>query len=214
MEPETLARDLAELKKVAHFARVQLVGGEPTLHHRIGEMLRVAYASGIAERVSVITNGRALRKMHDDFWRGLDVLQLSIYGNLPEGIEQFARDKCVEHGKIFEAREFGTFFKQFRETPGDGSNFAGCIWKNDCWTVHEGHFALCPQSLFFPKNFMGLPQFIDCLPLAEITPRIFSAFIDRKQPLNACRICMANELVRQPWREAKTREDWLGEKPL
>jgi hypothetical protein len=208
MSPEVLAADLSNLSKVVRFHRIQMVGGEPTLHKKLPEMMRVSRASGIANEVMVITNGSLLKRMPDEFWQELDTLQLSIYPNLDTDIPEFARTKCAEFGKPFYSTTYTQFHKQFRSEPNDGSHFKTCHWRKDCWSVHCGRFYLCPQSIFFPKNFMGLEEGVDGLPLEGITEESFSAFINRTEPLNACRICMANEMKPRPWAEAK-RSEWL-----
>lgn len=205
---ETLARDLANLKKVVHFQRIQMVGGEPLIHRGIVEMMGISRNSGIANEVMVITNGRLLPRMTPEFWQTLDTLQLSIYPTLDPDIPEFARRKCAEFGKPFYSTVYTEFHRQFRDPPGDGSNFHHCHWKSDCWTVHDGKFYLCPQSAFFPKTFADLED-TDGLPLAGITDEKFAAFIGRKEPLDTCRMCMANEMKPAPWREAKSREEWI-----
>lgn len=214
MSPETLERDLNQLKEVAKFHRIQMVGGEPTLHRNLVAMMKVSRSSGIAVDVSVITNGKLLPRMTEEFWDQLDVLQLSVYPDMDRSIIELAQSKCSQRGKPCYVSEFTEFHKQFRATPSDGSNFHSCHWKSDCYTVHEGHFALCPQSLFFPKSFMGLDQFVDCLPLDGVTPEVFSEFLSRSTPLNACRICIANELKPAPWQESANKESWFKESTL
>lgn len=209
MTPEMLSRDLAALKPIVHFHRIQMVGGEPTLHKDLVGMMRVARESGVGHNVSVITNGRLLPQMTDEFWQTLDILQLSIYPTLDKSIPPLAKAKCEQFQKPCYQTEFTEFHQQLREAPNDGAHFASCHWKADCWTVHDGHFYLCPQSAFFPKNFMGLAENVDGLPLADLTEAKFSAFVNRTEPLNACRICMANEMKPAPWREAKGKEQWL-----
>lgn len=214
MPQEMLAEDLARLKTVVRFSRIQMVGGEPTLHRALPELMRVARASGIAREVMVITNGQLLPRMPDEFWRELDTLQLSIYPRLSPEIPEFARLKCAEFGKPFYSTFYTEFHQQFRKVPNDGAHFRTCHWKSDCYSVHAGAFYLCPQSIFFPKNFMGLPDGIDGLPLDGITEEKFTAFLNRTEPLNACRICCANEMTRKPWAEAKGREEWIAASTL
>lgn len=209
MTPEELAADLAAIKPFVRFHRLQMVGGEPLLHKNLPEMMRVARASGVGREIMVITNGQLLHRMEEDFWHELDTLQLSIYPKLAADVPFFARGMCEKFGKPFYSTVYTEFHQQFRTTPSDGSNFAHCHWKSDCWTLHRGHFYLCPQSAFFPKNFMGLGDHVDGLPLTDLTEEKLQAFISRAEPLNACRICMANEMKPKPWREAKTREEWI-----
>jgi cyclic pyranopterin phosphate synthase len=208
METFDLQPDLARLAKVVHFQRIHLVGGEPTLHKNLPAMIRIARASGIANEVMVITNGKLLPRMPEDFWEELDTLQLSIYPTLDPTIPFFARAKCLEHGKVFNSTVYTEFHQQLRSTPTDGSNFHSCHWKSDCYTVHRGYFYLCPQSVFFPENFMKLPAGVDGLSLEGLTEEKFVAFLQRKEPLNACRICLANEMKPKAWAEAK-RQDWV-----
>lgn len=209
MTPEELAADLAAIKPFVRFHRLQMVGGEPLLHKRLPEMMRVARASGVGREIMVITNGQLLHRQEEDFWRELDTLQLSIYPKLAPDVPPFAAGMCKQFGKAFFSTTYTEFHQQFRATPSDGSNFTHCHWKSDCWTLHRGHFYLCPQSAFFPKNFMGLADNVDGLPLADLTEEKLQAFISRTEPLNACRICMANEMKTKPWAEAKTKEEWL-----
>lgn len=186
-----------------------MVGGEPTLHKQLPELMRVARASGIANEVMVITNGQLLPRMADDFWHELDSLQLSIYPRLSPDIPAFAKAKCAEFNKAFYSTVYDQFHQQIRATPNDGAHFRTCHWKSDCYSVHAGGFYLCPQSIFFPKNFMGLSDGVDGLPLDAITEDKFNAFLSRNEPLNACRVCCANEMKSKPWSEAKTRDEWI-----
>lgn len=210
MPAQELADDLARLKTVVHFQRIQMVGGEPTLHPDLPELMRVARASGIANEVMVITNGGLLKRMPDEFWRELDTLQLSIYPGLDADIPEYAKARCAEFGKPFYSTVYLDFYQQLRAVPNDGAHFATCHWKADCYSVERGFFFLCPQSIFFPEKFMELPVGVDGLSLDNLTQEKFDTFLDRKEPLNACKICMANELKSKPWAEAKNREEWMA----
>lgn len=208
--PASLERDLAAIKPIVHFKVLQMVGGEPTLNPRLVECIHVARASGVANEVCVITNGELLERMTPEFWKAIDYLQLSIYPTLEEEMVSYARRKCEEHGKPFFSTRFTDFYQQFRSPMNNGDHFNGCHWRTECHQIHDGHFALCPQSLFMPKQFMGLPEFVDALPLEGLTEEKFLAFFNRTEPLNACRMCMANELKSKPWAEP-SRKNWEAE---
>jgi hypothetical protein len=214
MTPTILKRDLAALKQFVHFSVIQMVGGEPTLLKDLVEMIGVAKSSGVGNSVSVITNGKLLPRMGDDFWRAIDWLQLSIYPTLEQKTIDLAKAKCAEFGKPFYSTLFTEFHQQIRASPSDGSNFHSCHWKTNCFTVHNGAFYLCPQSVFFPRLFMGLEASVDGLPLVGLTEDVLSDFIHRKKPFNACRICAANEMNPRAWAEAKTYEEWRRESTL
>src|SRR6185312_1690459 len=67
LEPEVLARDLERAAAVLQPRVFKFTGGEPTLHPRIVECLRVARASGISQRLQVTTNGTRLLELPDAF---------------------------------------------------------------------------------------------------------------------------------------------------
>ncbi len=211
LTPEGLAKDLAAVKDIVHFKVLQMVGGEPLLNKRLVELIEVARASGVGDSVSVITNGELLPRMKDDFWQAVDWVNLSAYPTLSIATLETARSKAAEFEKPLYVTYFTEFHQQHRSPPNDGAHFSTCHWRNSCWQIHAGHFALCPQSLFMPKTFMELPEFVDALPLDGVTAEKFDAFIHRTEPLNACRMCMANELKSLPWREAVSREDWAAQ---
>jgi hypothetical protein len=210
MTPETMAKDLASLKPFLHFNRIQLVGGEPTLHPELPELLRVAKKSGVGDFVSIITNGALLPKMEDEFWNELQILQLSVYGKLDKSVIPFAQEKARKHGFDFYMAEFTEFYVQFKPVPDDGADsFRNCHWKMNCFTVHEGHFYLCPQAAFFPALFQDLPERVDGFPLDGLTEEKLEAYMNRQEPFNACKVCLGSVANRIPWREAKNKEDWI-----
>lgn len=205
---ETIERDLLALKPVVKFSSCQLVGGEPTLHKDIVEIMRLMKRVRIDLSTVVITNATLLPRMSEDFWRELEYLSISVYPVLKAECLELAREKQKQYGFGLGERVSTEFHRQFRKEPNDGAHFTTCHWKSDCWTVHEGYYYLCPQSAFFPKRFMGMADNVDGLPLEGLTEEKFMAFINRREPLNACRICMANEMKPALWREAK-RSEWL-----
>lgn len=205
---EQIERDLMALKPVLRCHANQLVGGEPLLHKDIVEIMRLMKRIRLDVATVVITNATLLPRMAEDFWRELEYLSISVYPTLKPECLDLARVKQKQYGFGLGERVFTEFHRQFRKEPNDGSHFSECHWKSDCYTVHDGHFYLCPQSVFFTKRFMGLEAHSDGLTLEGITEDKLQAFLNRTEPLNACRICMANEMKPALWREAK-RSEWL-----
>lgn len=215
MTVETMVRDLEMLKPFVHFEQLCLVGGEPTLHK---DLLRFAYAgklTGIADQLCVVTNGSRVKEMAHEFWELIDVLRLSIYGRLDaEVIIPFLKAKVELYDFELAAWEYPEFFKQLKAVPDDGvESFRTCEWRSDCYTVHEGHFYLCPQSALFPPRFLG-HESTDGLPLEGLTEEKLSAYINRTKPFEACRICCAGEKKAFPWKESKNRTDWVKDSTL
>lgn len=206
MEPAVAWADLNSLRHFVNFDMICLVGGEPTLHPRLLEFLDLAREVEIAKKVCVVTNGSRLAEMRPEFWKKIDVLRVSVYGRADAMMPKWAEERCEEHDIEFHAWSYPEFFKQLKATPDDGvESFRTCEWKSDCYTVHEGRFYLCPQSAFFPKRFMGKPSTAG-LPLGELTEERLQMFLDRSEPFEACKICLAGAKVAAPWREANKKE--------
>lgn len=208
MEVETMVRDLKSLREVVHFEQVCLVGGEPTLHADLGVMMDEALLSGIADKLCVVTNGSRLKTLTDSFYGRMQgqVLRLSIYGRLDADVLPFAQAKAEEFGFDLQAWPYDRFYKQLKSVPDDGAeSFKSCEWRSDCYTVHEGHFYLCPQSAFFPKRFMN-SDVNDGLSLEGITEEKLNAYLNRTEPFEACKICCAGSKISAPWREANKSE--------
>ena len=202
-----ILRDLTALKAVFRCTNLNLVGGEPTLHPQLIEIMRLVKEIRIDDQTHVITNGSRLPYMPEEFWQELEFIKVSIYPKLDKSIPDLVRKKSEQYGFGHEMTEFNEFYQQLEPIP-DGSSFHACKWKTDCYTVHKGHFYLCPQSTFFPKSILGLPENVDGLPLEGITEEKLRAFMDRTEPLNACRTCRGyTKLV--PWTESRGREKWL-----
>lgn len=210
MTPEILERDLDALKPFMRFDRVQAVGGEPLLHPDLTELLTVARKSGIAEKVTVITNGSLLRKASPVFWRAIDVLKLSVYSKLDPAVIQLAKERCADYAVMFEPTDYPDFYKQFTREKTDGvKSFTGCVWKNDCHSVHFGKYYRCPQSIFFHKQFDDLVPGADGLPLAGLTEEKLTAFLDRTDPLTSCSHCTGGHGETVAWHESKTKAEWI-----
>lgn len=206
---EQIQRDLMILKPLLTLRTVNVVGGEPTLHPQLLDILRLLKEIRIDEQTHLITNGSLLQNMGDDFWRELELIKVSIYPKLDRAIPELVREKSKEFGFMHEMTEFNEFFGQFKANPNDGvESFSHCHWKTDCYTVHKGVFYLCPQSAFSPKTIHGLDSAIDGISLDGITEEKLRSFMDRKEPLFSCRNCCANEMKKEPWREA-SRSQWV-----
>jgi len=211
MPLDMIERDLLALKPFLRTRSIQILGGEPLLHPLIVGVLQLVKRLRIDQGTSVITNGRLLPRMTEEFWRELEYLQISVYPGLPEDVLQLAEEKRQEFRFGLGVTKFDAFYNQIKAEPDDGVKaFTDCRWKTDCQTVHRGHFYLCSQSCFFPKALMGLPAETDGLPLAGITEEKLAAFLTRTEPLKACGVCCAHTMQTEPWREVK-RGDWRKE---
>jgi len=207
MTLEMIERDLNILKPILHPHSVAIVGGEPTIHKQIVDIMRLVKRIRMDDKCMVVTNGKILHKMPEDFWKELEIIRLSVYGNISPETKPLIEKKREQYGFEYDAYDFPEFFQQFDVVP-DGSSFHDCPWKTDCYTVHDGKFFLCPQSAFFKEVVPDLAGTDDGLSLDGITEEKLMAFMERKEPLNACRNCRAYGNPK-PWRESKSKTDWM-----
>ncbi len=148
--------------------------------------------------------------MPEEFWQKIDILRLSVYKRLDPKMIELARAYANKYGFDLQAWEYPEFYQQLKAVRDDGvESFKGCPYKTDCYTVHEGHFYLCPQSAFFPKRFMGLAPNVDGLALDGMTDESLHGFLNRTEPLNGCKICLGGHKIKKPWAEARSRQDWI-----
>lgn len=210
MEPVTLERDLNYIKDMIRVKLFMCQGGEALIHPQVTDLVRIMAASGVSNQTGILTNGVLLPKMKDSFWQTLSSckaqLRISIYPDLNPEVPVMAERKCKEYGIPFFPRKVAYFTKPFGSFP-NGESFYGCAWSH-CLTVHEGYFYRCPQSAFFPKQFMKLPETIDGLPLKNLTEECLHTFLHQDKPLVSCRMCAGDRGEKIPWHQVKKEEDW------
>ena len=224
-------RDLERLSAIegigGYFDAVVLMGGEPLLHPRVVELMRITRSHLPGERVSLCTNGLLLRSMDDAFWDVLvecDVeLAISPYPIHVdyEGLADLARSKgamVAFTGDITETVEGKEAFMRLALDPQGGCDparsfvscpFGGCflqLARGAIWpcqvAAHPSSFASC-----FGYDIHDAPA--DSLPLASIgSADDIETF--RRTPHPMCRHCNNDALVVTPWKRSDLAADeWL-----
>lgn len=159
--PPTFA-DLGEFERdmrsmAAHFSAVRqiyLLGGEPLLHPRVAEFVRVARSAFPDTRIYLMTNGLLVTRMGVEFWEALrdthTVLLCDSYPiNLPvEEINRLGRERGVEV-EWTEQRE--EFFKIPIDPAGGhdaAESFGSCQGFNNCPIIRNGRIYPCAYAAF------------------------------------------------------------------
>lgn len=215
MEPATLERDFEHLRKVARFGLMCLQGGEPLLHPRLLDFLDVLQRSGIADRYGILTNGRLLWRMPEEFYAKCGEmnlrLQVSLYPNLAASELDDPMAKAKAYGFEFILSGIGQFTKLFKDQPDGGREvWSKCPWRI-CYTVHEGYFFPCPLVAFFPQQFFGKPWPMDGIQINGLTEEKLKSFIDRPTPPFACSKCAGASGEWISWHQTYDYETWLEE---
>lgn len=225
-------KDLVRLSSLedigGYFGTIVLMGGEPLLHPRITEVVRVTRKYLPKEHVGLCTNGILLRRMADDFWDALvecDIdLAISPYPIRLDyvALVKFAREKGVKvrfNGDITGTCEGKEAFLRLALDPDGKCNPAqsfiscpiggrtlqlahGAIWPCQV-TAHHSDFARR-----FGFDMHDGPD--DSLPLESISStNDIEAFRRRSHPM--CRYCDNDALTVAPWGRSKlAAEEWLS----
>jgi len=220
MDPAVLKRDLDVMKGHLRTKLLFVQGGEPLLHPKVTELLSLCYDSGIAKQCGVLTNGKLLKQMKDDFWEMLTTrkmeLRMSCYPDLDPSIVPWVQEKAQQWGFFVRPQEINGFKPVFRAVP-DGRTYHGCPW-NRCLTIHEGFFYLCPLSTFWPEQFMrraekwkDISATVDGLEIAGMTDERLKVFLGRRHPLESCKICSGATGDSIAWHQNKNQDEWEAE---
>ena len=215
MDPAVLKRDLDVMKLHLRTKLLFVQGGEPLLHPNVVDLLRICLESGIAKQCGILTNGKLLKQQGDDLWAllrdGHCELRLSCYPDLNPDIVPWIEAKAREWNFYVRPQQISTFKPLFLKN--DGRTYFGCPW-NRCLTIHEGYFYLCPLTTFFPKQYMGLDEHIDGIPIEGMTDEKLDAFLHREHPLETCKICAGGRGQDIPWHQNTSKEEWESEAGL
>jgi organic radical activating enzyme len=97
--------------KVVRTQILHLSGGEPLLHPALNRCLDAAKASGVAEKIGVVTNGWLLPKAPTGFWRRIDRLTISFFPSLPlpDDILALAYAQCERSNVLLSVKPFAEF---------------------------------------------------------------------------------------------------------
>jgi hypothetical protein len=219
--PEETCRDLSLLAKVYEPQVIKILGGEPLLHPDLPGIFSAIRRSGFCSTLYLITNGLLLPKQGEDFWKAIDILEISCYPDSSLTDEQL-RD-CLDKAKQYDVTLYVYYYEQFRPTfvmkGYEHPDLANRVYQQcylahtwGCHIVHEGYFYKCPQSVYVPKA-LGLPSDhckADGIKLEDSPDFIHKLFeyLSSDKPLNACSHCLGNYGKERPHTIIK-RKDWL-----
>lgn len=217
MDPAVLKADLDVMKNHLRTKLLFVQGGEPLLHPKLVELLRICVESGIAKQAGVLTNGKLLRQQGDDLWAllrdGHCELRLSCYPDLDPEIVPWIQRKADEWGFFVRPQQIDAFKPVFRSVP-DGRTYYGCPWRR-CLTIHCGWFYLCPLSALWPEQFMrrverwkDISPTVDGLAIDGLTDEKLQEFLNRKHPLESCKICSGATGPSIPWHQNNSQAEW------
>ena len=213
-DPETIRHDLDNIGKVAKIQRFALIGGEPTLHKRIDEILQIASDSETVGYIEVWTNGARLADMTETFWQCVNEIDLTLYPGKPVDVE-WLRRKCTETFTVLKIKNGADDFTQliYEDSASDSEaseRYANCFYGSYCHVLDNGYFYRCCTSPFIPKLLLDLPEGTDGIPVEGITEQALVDYLNQKETPASCYRCAGHAGKHIGWREC-SREDWLKE---
>lgn len=218
--PQQVEHDLYHFGLIARTKRWAALGGEPTLHKQLVDILRVVRASGVCEDIAVWTNGIILRRMSDEFWRAFDTLVVSVYpGKVSDEDVQWIRDKCVGEGvrlELKDERVAPNWTRILEAEPTDAATtytkYHQCWFRTYCRALNFGYLFQCCTSPHIPQLLQGREYGADGVKIEGLMEQGMRDFLFRDEPLGACTVCMGRNTPRDvfvPWEEAKDKDEWL-----
>lgn len=204
-EIETIERDLTALSQVLHASELRIAGGEPLLHSQLLDILHIARRSGVADTLTIISNGVLLRRAPEGMWDAIDHLRISAYPGIKLSL---ARDELSrlsqQHGFDLTINDIGIFNSVFlnRKLPTPLARFVyqNCTvaHRSRCNLVYEGRIYKCPEAAFMEERLALLGVDFrnkqhDSVALHD-NPNLkdqLQAYLESKRnPLMACSYCM------------------------
>ena len=207
LSPDSLSHDLSILSKYCRPEFISLLGGEPLLHPDLIEIINVVRRSGISDTIRVVTNGRLLHKMPDQFWKDVDEVPCIA---LPKPSYQGKRpcrhsSSCKENqNTLFDLRHQEQFRECISEINSTDEAMIRRIYltcanshQDGCHTLFEGHYYKCSQAVFIPLAFgdrFNFSNIQDCVKIQDSKTFVeeLTQYLTTEEPLTACRFCLGS----------------------
>jgi len=217
LSPEALVKDLKRIYEISgnRIERVKILGGEPTLHPRLNEILAAARQSVGDTPILLFTNGLLLDKMPDSFWETLRDEQIGIisdkYGY--KGFDEYklaaiaARHRITLWWTSSESKRMDYFPLDLTGSQNLKQNFEGCFFRGHN-QLRDGKFYCCttPPNVFHFNNYFGADlsvcekDYIDIY--GDITHEDILEYLSNPVPF--CRYCDKNRIIRErKWKLSK-----------
>lgn len=216
---DSFAADVTRLATAMHARWIRLLGGEPLLNPDLVAFAKVAKESGIADGVSVTTNGLLLPAMTDEFWESVDWVRVSTYpgASLPASALRKVEARARESGTAFEVSAVDTFRTTMVTEPHPPDRTTDMIFRTcknahlyHCHMIHEGRLFKCACPAFLPEFLAkagqgGYDPAGDAFDIHGATSLFedLQAFLLETKTLAACRYCLGYVGKLQPHRQLR-----------
>lgn len=205
-DPDRLAEALSALWLHYRAPLLKLLGGEPLLHPRIGEVIRAASAATGA-RIRVVTNGTLLGRRYS-LLNGVDEIHVSSYPGVSIPSDHELLQMAANLGAPITVQTFDAF-RWHRSPKRDDRRLTERIFRTcqlfhswQCHTLRGGWFYPCPQAATWGDQVDG----VDLLTPGQDVAAALDRLLLRDEALTTCAACLGSvgRLLphRRGWRSA------------
>lgn len=195
-------KSLNLLKRHLHCKTIRLLGGEPTLNPILAKVVEEIKKIGIADEISLPTNGILLERITDDILKNLNIIEISNYNYSPK-----KQEKIIEWVKSIKSkyniRVIIYMYKYFREPYSTKKNlnmeqvkkiYESCIVANkwQCFNVYEDYIFKCPEALALSKHIKNETFEKNGLRITEESDfeENLKKYLFNKDNLSSCQYCL------------------------
>jgi len=203
--PAALRRDLTLAARAVAPALLKLTGGEPLLHPELAACLDASRESGIADQISLTTNGHLAHRVSDAVFERLDRLTLSLYPSAPLSDARLAalEERCERHGVLLRVKWMHRFGRMDAPRPSARrarAVHAECWLRVRCHLVHEGRFYACTRPPHL-ADVRGEPELAQSDGVSLEAPDLLErvrALLESDEPHASCSVCLGASGAREP----------------
>ena len=214
-------RDLTALSEVMHLGVLKILGGEPLLHPDLLKFLHGARDSGIADEITLVTNGLLLHRADPTTFELIDRLWVSLYPGveLPLATDElkYLSDRYNFTLDIKKTDSFRstTVSKRHRDGAMVRQIFDRCelAHARSCHTIDQGYYFKCSPAPFLTARMAlegeaVINREFDAVRIHD-NPNLreeLETYLRDRNPLEACHYCLGSSGRRFPHRQLKRGE--------
>jgi hypothetical protein len=223
---QQVEEDVQRLKKVIFTEEIRITGGEPLLHLDLAAILDVVRTSGMADKITIISNGTLIGRMSDEIWKRIDRLWIDHYPGVHYGLDEESFERKAKEHKVGVWRRNIKFFgivalNQINPDAGLVQRiYNNCRMANawNCAQIRDGYVYKCSvaPNISQKLSFLGISlenRQSDGIPIHEHTNfemDLTRYFMDKK-PLRACHYCLGTSGKRRVHHQLHSQEEELAE---
>lgn len=220
IDEDITLRSMEILKSLLTCDTIHLLGGEPLLYPNIAEFVYKIRKVGIANKVTIATNGLLIDKMDMSFWKAIDEANVSIYKygkSTIDKIYEYATNISRVCNTEFNIYHFCCFREAYTENDSTDYNLTKKVYQScvvahnwECFNLYEDYFFKCPQAWALAKH-------LDCGGYSANGIRIItdkgleqmlSDYLNNREPLPTCAHCLGVVGRKIPLQQVAQEEQW------